>query len=125
MTDSVIWTSPSGETFTFGIYNYKGVWNNVAGIYMFCRKNQPQNSWVPLYIGQTDSFQARLSNHEQWLAAFLKGANAVLAAVITRKDSRDRIERDLIQQFQPPLNQQLKTSSLKDFFPYTHRTSYR
>jgi excinuclease UvrABC nuclease subunit len=107
MTNAINWQSPNGQNLEFGIYQYLGQWNPVAGVYMFCRQ-ELNGSYTPLYIGQAQSFQDRLSRHEQWNPAVQKGASVVLAAVVPLQANRDLFERQLIQQYQPPLNQQLR-----------------
>jgi len=108
MSEKISWSSPSGQVIEFDIFSYDTTqWNSVSGIYMFCALNQ-QNQWEPLYIGQTDSFLSRLPNHEKWVASVSLGAQAVLATVIPTQASRDLIERQLIQHFQPLLNKQLR-----------------
>jgi excinuclease UvrABC nuclease subunit len=78
-------------------------WNEVAGIYIFCGVS-PQNYWMPLYIGQADSFRTRIPGHEQWTPAQRLGAIRIHAMVVALAENRDRIERELIRAYQPALN---------------------
>jgi predicted GIY-YIG superfamily endonuclease len=98
-----IWT---GHDFVVFQYN-STTWNNVAGIYIFAGANQ-QNAWVPVYIGQCDSFQNRIPSHEKWDKAQSLGATHVHAMVVSKQADRDVIEKALIQAYQPPLNIQHK-----------------
>lgn len=91
----------------FTVYQHTGQWNNVGGIYIFAGVN-PQNQWTPYYIGQYDSFQNRIPSHEQWGKAQSLGATHVHAMVVSLAATRDTIESELIQAFQPHLNAQLK-----------------
>lgn len=91
----------------FAVYQHTGQWNNVGGIYIFAGVN-PQNQWTPYYIGQCDSFQNRIPSHEQWGKAQSLGATHVHAMVVSLAATRDTIESELIQAFQPHLNAQLK-----------------
>ena len=102
MSETVQW---SGHTFT--VYQKEGEWNNVAGIYIFAGTNQ-QSQWIPLYIGQCDSFANRIPSHEQWDKARSLGATHVHALVVGQQPDRDSIEKHLIQTFQPRLNTQLR-----------------
>ncbi len=103
MSESVTWLSHE-----FTVYDPKTTdWNEIAGIYIFAGLNA-QELWVPLYIGQTDDFHARLPSHERWTEAELLGATHVHAMVVSLAASRDTIEKELIQAYQPPLNVQLK-----------------
>jgi hypothetical protein len=78
-------------------------WSDVGGIYIFTGVNA-QNQWYPLYIGQAVSLAERLPTHERWQEAVKLGATHVHAAAIPLAADRDRIEKALIGQFQPRLN---------------------
>lgn len=94
----------SGYEFT--VYTENTNWNEVGGIYIFCGVN-PQNQWVPIYIGQADSFRNRIPQHEQWNPAVRLGATRIHALVVGQQQ-RDVIEQQLIQLYQPRLNVQHK-----------------
>lgn len=89
--------------YSFEVYQQGGDWNEVGGIYIFCGLS-PQNRWVPIYIGQADSFRSRIPSHEQWNQAVQLGATHVHALVIQQAANRAAIERELIQAYQPALN---------------------
>ena len=97
----------SWRGYPFGVYFKNTDWNEVGGVYIFCGLN-PQKLWVPLYIGQADSFRSRIPSHVQWLPAVRLGATHVHAMVAPLASQRDIIEAQLIQAFQPALNVQLK-----------------
>lgn len=96
-------------TYCFTVYSTETTWNNIGGLYIFCGLNS-QNRWVPYYIGQTDSFQNRLPSHDRWEEARRLGATHVHAMVERQEANRLAIEKELIQAFQPKLNQQLKAA---------------
>jgi excinuclease UvrABC nuclease subunit len=102
--DSIVkWLS-----YEFHVYTPDTSWNDIGGIYIFTGISQ--NKWIPYYIGQTDSFKNRpLSSHEQWDKAQRLGATHIHAMVVQQEATRLAIEKELIQAFQPKLNQQLKT----------------
>jgi len=102
MSDKINWLS-----YEFTAYQHATQWNNVAGIYIFAGLNR-ENRWVPLYIGQTDSFQDRIPSHEQWDKARSLGATHVHAKAVPLQADRDTAEKQLIQSFQPRLNVQLR-----------------
>ncbi len=97
----VIQSAWLGHAFT--VHPHSAGWNNVSGIYIFCGVS-PQNRWVPLYIGQTDSFRTRIPQHEQWRPAVRLGATHVHAAAVPLSAIRDALEQKLIAAFQPRLN---------------------
>jgi hypothetical protein len=80
-------------------------WNAVGGVYIFALLNRYEQ-WVPLYIGQAQSFKDRIPNHEVWLEAARLGATHVHARVEPLKANRDRLEQALIGAYQPALNVQ-------------------
>jgi hypothetical protein len=98
MIREIIWL-----TYEFGIYDYEEQWSNVAGIYIFAGVDS-QNYWVPYYIGQADSFQDRIPSHEKWDKAQSLGATHVHTKTVSQQFERDKIEQELIQNFQPSLN---------------------
>lgn len=102
MSDTVKWLS-----YEFTVYAPNAPWNQVAGVYIFCGLNA-QNQWHAVYIGQTDSFANRIPSHEQWAAAVRLGATHVHARGVSEAATRDAVERELIQAYQPPLNTELK-----------------
>jgi hypothetical protein len=109
---SVVWFSKSGQPVHFEVFEYLTTgWNRVGGIYIMATSRIGQAGiWEPLYIGQTDNFCSRLSNHEKWGPSYHLGARHILAAVVPDVSQRTLLEAELIQQFKPPLNQQLKNS---------------
>jgi len=98
MSATVRWLS-----YDFLVYDPNATWNDIAGIYIFCGLNA-QNLWVPLYVGQTDSFRNRIPSHDKWTLALQRGATHVHAMVVPQAATRDMIEKDLIGRLQPPLN---------------------
>jgi hypothetical protein len=94
-------------SYEFTVYPPATQWNNVAGIYIFSGMNQ-QRYWVPYYVGQCDSFADRIPSHEQWDTAQSLGATHVHAMVVPQAADRNRIERALIQAYEPRLNAQLR-----------------
>jgi excinuclease UvrABC nuclease subunit len=89
---------------TFTVHPFNAAWNDVPGIYIFAGLNQ-QRRWVPLYMGQASSLRGRLCGHEQAAPAMRSGATHVHAAVFQLQQHRDLVERMLIAQYEPQLNQ--------------------
>jgi excinuclease UvrABC nuclease subunit len=96
------------SSYNFTIYDPAiTTWNDFGGVYIFAGANY-LNQWTAYYIGQTNSFQTRLPSHDRWEEARRLGATHVHALVVPQEATRLQIEQDLIQAFQPKLNQQLK-----------------
>jgi hypothetical protein len=100
MADTVTWGAHQ-----FGVYQHGASWSAVAGLDIFAGKNS-EGRWVALYIGQAESLAERLPTHERWSEAARLGATHVHAKVESLAATRDAVERQLIQAFQPRLNTQ-------------------
>lgn len=81
-------------------------WSTAAGVYMFAHHNG--RGYVILYVGQTDNFRERMRYHDRWDEAVRRGARFILATCVPRQLDRDALERQLIRQMQPPMNQMHK-----------------
>jgi excinuclease UvrABC nuclease subunit len=103
------WQIGNGQSLTFDIYylNTKINWRSVGGIYVFAARTM-LTEWRAVYIGQTDDFSIRLPSHERRDEAMRNGATAIHAFVVQQATERDRLERLLIQYWQPQLNTQLR-----------------
>ena len=89
----------------FSVHQHGENWSAVAGLYIFAAKNS-EGKWFPLYIGQAESLAERLPTHERWQEAARLGATYVHARVESQAATRDAVERQLIQAYQPRLNTQ-------------------
>ena len=97
------------KTYNFKIYPFDSKWKDVGGIYIFSVRIDYR--WQALYIGQASSFKDRLPCHERWEEAYGQGARHIHAMVVAQQFERDRIEKELIQHFQPSMNDRLKLSA--------------
>ena len=79
-------------------------WRELPGVYIFAGVNQ-DDEWHPLYVGQTESLAKRLATHEKWLAAELRGATHIHARVVSDRERRLWLEKELVVRYQPLLNQ--------------------
>lgn len=104
--NEVLW-----RNFRFIPYDfYTTLWNDVGGVYIFGGFD-PQNGWWPLYVGETGSFRSRMPCHERWAEAVGLGATHVLAMTVPAV-TRAMVERELISEYQPPLNVQHRSVDL-------------
>jgi len=99
------WPLGNGEFLEFTIYGPNTSWHEVAGIYIFACMGE-DDLWCALYVGQTDSFSARIPTHELIDEAVRYGATHIHALVVPQAADRDKWEKMLIQNLQPPLNKQ-------------------
>jgi hypothetical protein len=83
-------------------------WSDVAGGYAFAYRNV-HGLWIIIYVGETGSYQQRLTNHERWPEAVRLGATHILTRLNPYGETaRQAEERDLIASYDPPLNTQLR-----------------
>lgn len=103
------------NSFEFSVYKTNSTrWYRVSGIYVFSEDSHLplSGNWKPLYIGQASDLQERLKYHEKIPSAIELGLCVIHVASVSNQNSRDNLERALIQQYQPQLNVQLKTPRL-------------
>jgi hypothetical protein len=98
-------TDRFGNRYEYTLCLFDGAWNEIPGIYIFVKWGG--TSWVPLYIGQAESFKNRLcASHECWSKAVALGATHVLARHAPNAMARSSEEQRLIETYNPPLNVQ-------------------
>jgi hypothetical protein len=102
----IYWKDKSGSSHRFWIYPRGTKFNEPCpGIYIYARKTSP-HKWIPLYIGQAQNVNVRLTNHEQRECVDRNGATHIHVSIISGKKSRLTIEKDLIEQWKPIGNTQ-------------------
>ena len=102
----VTFTGDSGREYKFGVYPRDTEFRNVGGVYVFSNRTSQGNHTL-LYIGQTNSFEARrLAHHEKWECAEPRGGNVICTHIENNRQERLRIEDDLIEAYNPPCNKQ-------------------
>lgn len=103
------WQGASGRSWITTIFPicYTGIY--LSSVYVMVRRN-PDGSRVPLYIGQTDNTERRMSEHarSKLFAAMILGGNELhLHFLADTERERLAIETDLRHGHATPLNQQL------------------
>lgn len=102
----IYWKDKSGTSHRFWIYPRGTKFNEPCpGIYIYARETSP-HKWIPIYIGQTENVNVRLTNHEQQECVDQNGATHIHVSIITNEKSRFTIEKDLIEQWKPVCNTQ-------------------
>ena len=109
MPPTLTLTGLTGRSSAYQTCAFDAVWKDLPGCYAFVTSvlleaGQPRI----LYIGETTSFRLRMREHRGalWTSAAHLGATHVLARVIASEPARQAEERDLMRQYQPPLNVQ-------------------
>ncbi len=119
MAISVGWTGDSGQKYNFEIYPIGQEFNPVSGLYIFCKAIR-LDSWLALYVGETQSFKDRLNtglqNHDGFKRARELGANHVGVMRAGNISDRLSIETDLRHGLKPQCNEQGTKSTLTSLF---------
>lgn len=108
MANTISYQDSAGRLHELELHAHTSSWKNNPGIYVFVGARSHDGLHKVFYVGQTDSFQNRLPFHERWHEATKLGACWVGAMLVRGQADRDRIEADMIQRLQPPLNKQLR-----------------
>lgn len=107
-------------SYHFHVCDYYGDWKEVGGVYIFTGFNLLTYGWQhPSYIGESGNFRKRMADHEKWNRAVALGATHVHAMVVEQESQRIAIEQELIQAYDPPLNDKLRLRSpWEAYLPY-------
>jgi len=109
MTGTYIWYGADGAPYEYRIYDLAAVWNDVPGNYIFAKEpTMLGGQWMPLYIGQTNSFENRLGpSHDRWHEARQNGMTHIHAHTSSPIQKTPRYEEwNFIRQHMPALNRQ-------------------
>ena len=90
------WTGASGTEYQYEIHPIDENWADIPGNYIFAKETSPRN-WQSVYIGQTESLNDRLPNHNELPCIRRNGGTHIHAHV--NRDSQTRLseETDLIR----------------------------
>jgi excinuclease UvrABC nuclease subunit len=102
------WEGASGKKYAFYLHEIGTDYKDEPGNYIFARLSN--NTWVPIYIGETDSLKDRLytnltSHHKYDCAVNMNGATHFFTRITSGgEQARLDIETDLVHAFNPPCN---------------------
>lgn len=97
----------SGYDFT--VYPSDTTFNSVGAVYIFTKRVVDSNgkgTHTLLYIGQTESLQDRIQNHEKWSCANKNGVNCICIHRDDNESSRLDKETNLRGSSDTPCNNQ-------------------
>jgi excinuclease UvrABC nuclease subunit len=103
-------TGSSGKKYKFYVYELGTSFKKVGGVYAITKRTSSQgsNSHSVIYIGKTDDLSERFDNHHKQDCVDKNGANRICVRQVESEADRDSIEKDLIKNYQPKCNEQLK-----------------
>jgi predicted GIY-YIG superfamily endonuclease len=90
--------------FNSEVLNFNASWNEVAGVYGVLNSQRQM-----IYIGQTDNFRRRFLEHANDTTHCMHryGPAYAYAEVIPAQADRDRREREMILEYDPPCNRRV------------------
>jgi hypothetical protein len=106
-SDYIDWNGASGKTYRYWFLKTPRVASSIkdeGGNYALVQQ-LPNGNFVPLYFGIADSLRNRIPNHERWPDAIRASVTHAMSHTTPAGElAQDAEERDLIQQWNPPLN---------------------
>ena len=101
----IMWSGVSGQEYKYWINPIGASFKRVAGNYIFAKKTKA-NTWTPIYIGETDSLQRRLTpNHEKMRCVERYGGTHVHTHTGNDDEAiRRNEEADIRDKWNPPCN---------------------
>lgn len=109
LQDDLTFEGKSGNRYTFTAYSKDTVFNDVAAVYIFTkrtRNSEGRYKYTLLYVGETESLKDRIPSHEKWSCVNRYGVNSICIHRDDSKSSRLTKESDLIDNYNPPCNDQ-------------------
>ena len=105
-SNSVYWPGVSGAKYEYFAYPISTPLLARAGNYIYAKLNQ-FHQWVPVYIGETEDLNQRLTTHEKRECVRLNGATHIHAHLTTGlRENRLMEETDLRNNFVTTCNVQ-------------------
>ena len=103
---TILWTGASGKQYEYWISPMSMPFVDEPGNYIFVKETSP-NSWIPIYIGETDSLKNRLADHEKLLCVRRNGGTHIHAHTTSGSQQvRKEEEADLLAKWDPPCNKE-------------------
>jgi len=104
-TPTMNWEGKSGKKYPYYVYPIGTTFQPIAGNYIFAKETEP-NTWAPLYVGETDNLQERLTPyHEKMPCVEHNGGTHVHVHNGTHDDTtRQDEEADIRERWNPPCN---------------------
>jgi predicted GIY-YIG superfamily endonuclease len=100
------WPGISGKKYSYYVCPFGASLKAAAGNYIYAKLND-QNRWVPLYIGETDDLESRVTTHEKRECVRRNGVTHIHAH-LTQGDRTVRLAEgtDIRNNFRTPCNDQ-------------------
>ena len=103
--ETVNWPGASGKKNKYWVHSLDTTFKDTAGNYVFAKKTS-SGKWTPVYIGETESLNDRLPNHEKLPCVRQNGGTHIHAHTSGGQKVRREEESDLLANFNPPCNKE-------------------
>lgn len=101
----VYWTGNSGTQYRYWVYPIGTELADKPGNYIYAGTSADGKRWTALYVGETNSLERRLSNHEKEDCVKRHGATHIHAHASSSDERARRAEEsDLLANRNPPCN---------------------
>lgn len=106
MAEEIMWHGASGVKYKYYIYPIDASFKNEPGNYIFAKEISP-GQWKPIYIGESERLNDRLSNHDKLPCVQRHGGTHIHAHLTSGgQDVRRAEESDLLTKWDPPCNKE-------------------
>lgn len=109
LNETVTFHGKSGTKYSFTAYTIDEDCADEAGIYIFAERTAPLGGTVGFYkthyIGRAQSFQQRFYDHHKIECAKKHGANCILLMQVPDEKQREKIEADLLANYNTSCNE--------------------
>lgn len=101
---TINWPGASRNEYKYWIYPIGTNFKDEPGNYIFAKQTS-SGQWTPTYIGETQSLQDRLPNHEKLPCVTRNGVTHIHTHITSGgQQARLAEETDLLRNFNPPCN---------------------
>ncbi len=105
---TIMWTGVSDQKYEYWIYRIGASFKSEPGNYIFAKvtKSTESKYWTPLYVGETDDLNRRLTpNHEKMPCVKRNGGTHVHVHISSKDEAtRQKEEADIRDKWNPPCN---------------------
>ncbi len=102
---TIMWSGASGKEYKYWIFLIGTSFKPVPGNYIFAKETKP-NTWTPIYVGETDNLQRRLTSNHEKMPCVKRNAGTHVHSHTSSDDAsvRQKEEADIIEKWNPPCN---------------------
>ena len=104
---NITFTGKSTTEYIFTIYSFDASFKAVGAVYFITNRHKDNNdghSHTTIYVGETEDLSTRFDNHHKQVCFNKYNANCICTLAIGSESRRLKIEKDLIDNYNPPCN---------------------